>query len=88
MRHTAIGVNYSDVNVRRGGFYVSHHPTFPLTLGNEAAGVVESVGPGVDDVKTGDRVCYAGVGGELDVEIAARDRGSSRRSARAAWVRP
>ena len=23
LRHTAIGVNYSDLNVRRGGFYLS-----------------------------------------------------------------
>ena len=65
VRHTAIGVNYSDVNVRRGGFYLAHSPAFPLTLGNEAAGVVESVGPGVAGVKAGDRVCYAGMRGEF-----------------------
>jgi NADPH2:quinone reductase len=65
VRHTAIGVNYSDVNVRRGGFYLAHKPVFPLTLGNEASGIVESVGPGVSDVKAGDRVCYAGMHGEF-----------------------
>jgi NADPH2:quinone reductase len=31
----------------------------PATLGSEAAGVVESVGPGVTDVALGDRVAYA-----------------------------
>jgi NADPH:quinone reductase len=65
VRHTAIGVNYSDVNVRRGGFYLAHKPTFPLVPGNEAAGVVESVGADVSEVKPGDRVCYAGMRGEF-----------------------
>jgi NADPH:quinone reductase len=65
VRHTAIGVNYSDVNVRRGGFYLAHKPVFPLIPGNEAAGVVDSVGAGVSEVKPGDRVCYAGMRGEF-----------------------
>jgi NADPH:quinone reductase len=65
IRHTAIGINYSDVNVRRGGFYLARQPRFPLILGNEAAGVVEAVGPGVTDVKPGDRVVYAGMRGEF-----------------------
>lgn len=64
LRHTAIGVNYSDVNVRRGGFYLSKIE-LPTVLGNEAAGVVESVGPGVTSVKPGDRVVYAGMRGEF-----------------------
>ena len=42
IRHTAIGVNFSDINVRRGGFYIKA-PRMPVILGNEAAGVVESV---------------------------------------------
>ena len=61
IRHTAIGINYSDVNVRRGGFYLARPLRFPVILGNEAAGVVESVGPGVADLRTGDRVAYAGM---------------------------
>jgi NADPH2:quinone reductase len=65
VRHTAIGINYSDVNVRRGGFYIARPLQFPVILGNEAAGVVENVGPGVTDVKAGDRVAYAGMRGEF-----------------------
>ena len=44
VRHTAIGINYSDVNVRRGGFYLARPLPFPVILGNEAAGVVEASG--------------------------------------------
>jgi len=63
VRHTAIALNFSDVNVRRGGFYITPPSAFPLILGNEAAGVVVGVGPGVTDVQLGDRVAYVGVGG-------------------------
>src|SRR6478736_8907980 len=65
VRHTAIGINYSDVNVRRGGFYLARPLRFPVILGNEAAGVVESVGEDVTDVSAGDRVAYAGMRGEF-----------------------
>jgi len=63
VRHTAIALNFSDVNVRRGGFYITPPSAFPLILGNEAAGAVSSVGAGVNDMKPGDRVAYVGVGG-------------------------
>jgi NADPH2:quinone reductase len=63
VRHTAIALNFSDVNVRRGGFYITPPSAFPLILGNEAAGAVVSVGAGVNGVKPGDRVAYVGVGG-------------------------
>jgi len=63
VRHTAIALNYSDVNVRRGGFYLARPPRFPMILGNEAAGIVESVGPAVTEVHAGDRVAYVGAGG-------------------------
>ena len=71
IRHTAIGINYSDINVRRGGFYLARPLRFPVILGNEAAGVIESVGPGVVDVQAGDRVAYAGMRGEFFEETGA-----------------
>lgn len=61
VRHTAIAVNFSDINQRRGGFYTAEPVPMPMIPGNEAAGVVESVGPGVTEVKPGDRVAYVGV---------------------------
>ena len=54
-------MNFSDINLRRGGFYTAEPVPMPIILGNEAAGVVESVGPGVTNVKPGDRIAYVGV---------------------------
>jgi NADPH:quinone reductase len=63
LRHTAIALNFSDVNVRRGGFYIAEPLKFPVILGNEAAGVVTELGAGVGGVEPGDRVAYVGSGG-------------------------
>jgi NADPH2:quinone reductase len=56
VRHTAVGLNYIDT-YHRSGLYKLPLPT---GIGSEAAGVVEAVGPGVTDVKVGDRVAYSG----------------------------
>lgn len=59
IRHTAIGLNFADTHNREGRYPLPH---LPHVLGGEAAGVVEAVGPGVTDVKVGDRVAYAAGG--------------------------
>ena len=57
IRHTAIGVNFTDVHGRRGEHRDLHDLPKPLVLGMEAVGVVEkSEHPGF---KAGDRVAYA-----------------------------
>jgi len=56
VRHTAIGVNYIDTYHRSGLYPLP----MPAGIGQEAAGVVEAVGDGVDWVKPGDRVAYCG----------------------------
>ena len=57
VRHTAVGLNFIDV-YHRSGLYPL--PALPTTIGMEAAGVVEAVGDGVDDLAAGDRIAYAG----------------------------
>ena len=54
IRHTAIGLNYIDTYHRTGLYALP----MPAVIGSEGAGVVEAVGPGVADVKRGDRVAY------------------------------
>jgi NADPH2:quinone reductase len=63
VRHTAIALNFSDVNVRRGGFYLAQPLKFPVILGNEAAGIIAACGEGVEGFRPGDRVAYVGSGG-------------------------
>ena len=48
----ACGVCHTDLHYREGGI----NDDFPFLLGHEAAGVVESVGPGVRDLEPGDFV--------------------------------
>ena len=59
IRHTAIGVNFVDT-YQRSGLYPMQ---LPQTAGNEGAGILEAVGPGVKGLKKGDRVCYTGLPG-------------------------
>jgi NADPH:quinone reductase len=54
IRHTAVGLNFIDIYLR-SGLYPAQ---LPSGLGGEGAGVVLEVGPGVTDLKPGDRVAY------------------------------
>jgi len=55
VRVAASGVNFIDVYFRIG----LYKAPLPISLGNEAAGTVEAVGPGVTALQPGDRVAYA-----------------------------
>lgn len=59
LRHTAVGLNFIDTYHRSGLYPLK----LPAVLGVEAAGVVETVGEGVQDFAPGARVAYAGLPG-------------------------
>ncbi len=57
VRHEAVGLNFTDINLRRGDH--PEPPVFPHRIGQEAAGIVDAVGAGVGGFAPGDRVAYA-----------------------------
>jgi len=67
----AAGLNFIDVYFRSGAYKAP----LPLTPGLEAAGTVTAVGPGVTDLKPGDRVAYTGISGSYaQVNVCPADR--------------
>jgi NADPH2:quinone reductase len=72
LRQRAVGLNYIDVYHRSGHYKLA---SFPAIIGMEGAGTVEAVGPGVTELKVGDRVAYAGVlGAYADERLIPADR--------------
>jgi len=72
LKQHAIGLNFIDVYLRTGLY---PQPSFPFVPGMEGAGEVTAVGPGVTELKVGDRVAYAGaVGGYASERLIAADR--------------
>jgi NADPH2:quinone reductase len=57
IRVEAIGVNFIEIYFRKGVYKAA----LPLTLGSEAAGTVEKLGPGVTGFAVGDAVASVGV---------------------------
>ncbi len=55
VRNRAIGLNFIDVYYRTG----QYKSPLPLIPGNEGAGVIEALGPGVHEFAVGDPVAYA-----------------------------
>lgn len=67
----AAGVNFIDVYQRTGLYKVP----LPFTLGQEAAGTVTAVGPGVSEPRVGDRVAYTSVlGAYAEYAVVPADR--------------
>lgn len=73
VKQHACGVNFIDTYFRMG-MYPS--PVgLPFVAGNEGAGDVTAVGPGVTDIKVGDRVAYVtGLGCYAAERVVAADR--------------
>lgn len=71
LRIEASGVNFIDTYFREGRYPAK----LPYTLGQEAAGTVESIGAQVTAVKTGDRVAWCSIPGTYaQFAVAPADR--------------
>ena len=72
VRHSYVAVNFIDIYFRTGRYPMP----LPNGLGSDAVGVVEAVGPGVTDIKAGDRVGYllGPQGAYADVRVHAGRR--------------
>ena len=71
VRNTAIGVNYIDTYYRSGLYPAA----LPLIPGDQAAAVIEAVGPELSEFKPGDRVAYASkpLGAYVDERVIDAD---------------
>jgi len=71
VRHRYVAVNFIDVYFRTGRYPLP----LPNGLGSDAVGVVEAVGPGVTEVRVGDRVGYllGPQGAYADVRVMPAD---------------
>ena len=72
IRQHAVGLNFIDVYYRTRLYKA---PSLPFIAGNEAAGEVVAVGPGVTEFHPGDRVAYyANLGGYATERNIAADK--------------
>jgi NADPH2:quinone reductase len=68
VRVEAAGVNFIDIYYRSGAY----PREAPFALGEEGAGVVEIVGPGVTALRAGDRVAWASATGSYATQVVVR----------------
>jgi NADPH2:quinone reductase len=64
----AAAVNFTDILILQNRYQLSATP--PFVLGSEFAGVVRSLGPGVDGVRVGQRVCGVTLVGAFAEQVA------------------
>jgi len=65
LRNHAVGLNFFDTYQRTGIYPID----LPAALGTESAGVIEAVGPGVEDLSPGDRVYNASQGSYCEAMV-------------------
>ena len=63
----AAAFNHPDLLMTHGGY--QHKPALPYVVGLEGAGVVTRLGPGVDGVTLGQRVCFGGKEGAIARQV-------------------
>ncbi|MBW3599620.1 MAG: NAD(P)-dependent alcohol dehydrogenase, partial [Planctomycetes bacterium] len=79
LRVSAASVNPVDWKIRSGMLRPVFPPRFPYILGNDAAGIVEAVGPGVTRWKVGDAVYCGARGGGYAEYLAVEESNCARK---------
>lgn len=82
-----VGVCHSDLELLAGRYIIPIR--YPVTPGHEWAGEVAETGPGVDDLKPGDRVvgeCVVGPGGRDHFGFSISGAAAEQFTARAEWL--
>jgi NADPH2:quinone reductase len=75
IKQHACGINYIDTYFRSGLYAPPPPQSLPFVAGNEGAGEVVAVGPGVTEIKVGDRVGYvSALGGYAAERLIAAER--------------
>jgi NADPH2:quinone reductase len=75
IKQHACGINYIDTYFRSGLYAPPPPQSLPFVSGNEGAGEVVAVGPGVTEIKVGDRVGYvSALGGYAAERLLAAER--------------
>ncbi len=72
VKNHAIGINFADTLFRQGQYLM--RPNLPDTPGLEAAGVVEAVGSGVENLKPGARVAAIGSKTYAEYSVASANQ--------------
>ena len=73
IKQSAAAVHFADLLVRTGTYFLK--PELPAAIGLDGAGVVDAVGPGVDNVAPGESVAYlASLGAYASERLLAADR--------------
>lgn len=70
----AVGLNYADIYQREGAAGPHSTTVFPAVLGSQGAGIVDSVGEGVNEFKVGDPVVYVHPGAYAGAKVLPAGR--------------
>ena len=74
IRQRAIGLNFADIYQRRGAHGPHQSTQFPVVLGSQGTGVIESVGSAVQDLKVGQEIAYVHPGAYAAVRLLPAER--------------
>lgn len=70
IRTTLTGLNYADIQARRGGYDAASQP--PFVPGLDVVGVIEALGEGVEGLEVGQRVAAFAAGGSYAEKVLAK----------------